>query len=1012
MNRGKIIFLGTLLVLLSIFIQLGNSVSYPANFKQKELKKNQPKLSSSLLNVHIVAHTHDDVGWLKTVDEYYYGANMSIQFSGVQYTLDSAISCLLANPDRKFIYVEVAFFERWWNEQSSSMQKSVANLVHNGQLEFINGGWCMNDEATTYYDDIIDQMSIGNQFLYDNFGVVPRVGWHIDPFGHSSTQATIFGAMGYDAFIIGRMDYQDIAARLETKNMEFMWRGSQSTPQYEIFTSVLRAMYCTPNGFDFEQGDTPVQDDPNLFNYNVEQVAENFVAVANEYATHYRTNNVLIPFGCDFAYMNANMYFKNIDKLIAHINANPTKYGIHLLYSTPSIYIDAVNKAGLTWDVKTDDLFPYSDDAHSYWTGYFTSRPALKGYVRQNNALLHILEQMLVTSQSNIQSAQSYVDQVIVMRQAMGVAQHHDAVSGTEMQHVADDYAMRLAIGNEQSLLALNKVIGQLLVSKPGGGSNANIVPSFTFCPLINQSICPSTDVLSSGVSVPVVFYNSLSWTRTDHVVIPIPIANVVVSDNSGNVQSQVTYTPSGAYQLEFYVYIPPLGYSSFVISPSSSAEDLEKYTHLSKETVYQSHQPLGGANSNIILENDYISVEFDGATGDIQSITNKSSNAQLAIQQDYQFYLPSLGDELSNQCSGAYIFRPIGENTYSYNNQSAQIKSANGPVVSYITRYWSDTMIQTYKLYANSEHLDIEEVIGPIDISDGTGKEVISRYTTNLNTNSKWYSDANGMEMQQRTLNYRPSWNYTIEEPISGNYVPVNSIAYIQDTDQQLQLTMLTDRSRGCASLANGEIEFMLHRRTLMDDGRGVREPMNESTQIITNSKLIFHDISSNAQSHYRKAQQGLAHPIYPMFTTTQESSAVWNNMYNSVFNPLAFDVPDGLKIQTLQWVDSTNSAILLRIQNIYQIDGQDHQDPQTISIDIGSLFSFLRVTSVTEMNLSAVEKISNVHRLKWNTNSNINNNNNSNKKPSNNNNVDSSYVFQITPMDIRTFIITLESN
>ena len=96
------------------------------------------------------------LGWLKTVDQYYTGSNTSIQEAGVQFVLDNVVRALLENPARKFIYVEIAFFSRWWAEQSEAKKSEVRDLVTTGRLEFINGGWCMSDEATPTYSDVIE----------------------------------------------------------------------------------------------------------------------------------------------------------------------------------------------------------------------------------------------------------------------------------------------------------------------------------------------------------------------------------------------------------------------------------------------------------------------------------------------------------------------------------------------------------------------------------------------------------------------------------------------------------------------------------------------------------------------------------------------------------------------------------------------------------------------------------------------------------------------------------------
>ena len=278
--------------------------------------KNEDKL-----HVHLVPHSHDDVGWVKTVDQYYHGTPDFL--AGVKKILDSVIRQLSADPSRRFIFVEIAFFERWWNEQSLVKQEEVRKLVKEKRLEFINAGFCMNDEATTHYNGIIDQMTYGLNFIQETFGsnARPRIAWHIDTFGHSSEQAAIFAQMSFDGFFIGRIDYADKKLRLRQRRMELVWRGSRNLGQdSDIFTGVLYNLYFPPERFCYDRfcAVNPI------YHNNAKETVDRFVEVTCNQAEHYKTNHIMLTMGGDFMFMDANSWYTNLDKLIKYVNSVST----------------------------------------------------------------------------------------------------------------------------------------------------------------------------------------------------------------------------------------------------------------------------------------------------------------------------------------------------------------------------------------------------------------------------------------------------------------------------------------------------------------------------------------------------------------------------------------------------------------------------------------------------------------------------------------------------------------
>lgn len=979
-----------------------------------------------MLNVHLICHTHDDVGWLKTVDQYYYGSKNSIQRAGVQYVLDSVIQALKDDPKKKFIYVESAFFFRWWDNQSDDMKTLVKSLVSQGQLEFINGGWCMNDEAAAHYNAIIDQMTHGLAKLNSTFGedARPTVAWQIDPFGHSREQASLFAQMGFNGLFFGRLDHDDKSTRWANKTMEMVWQGSQNLGESAwIFTGVLPNGYGPPSGFCFDIlcNDDPIMDDPRLHDYNVDEKVEGFLKAAESQAQGYTTNHTIMTMGEDFNYQSADMWYKNIDKLIRYVNErqkNGSK--VNVFYSTPSCYLESLYAANLTWPTKTDDFFPYASGNHSYWTGYFTSRPSLKGYVRQTNNFLQGVKQV---------SALLGLGQdprLLTLKEAMAVVQHHDAVSGTAKQHVTDDYSQRLAHGVSQAFEMVAEAYSKL---QPDASEMTESLEP-VFCALLNVSSCQVSETSKTFV---VTLYNPLARPRQYFARIPVPDnVGYKVTDYMGNaVEAQLVPLPealialpgrnsTAKYDLVFIAEnIPPLGFLQFHVQSTGNIRIHKQQ----RSTIHALHH-----TKDIHIINENLAVGLDDTTGLLKSIgvVTPEGMKEIKVHQTFLWYAGMSGDNSQEEkrASGAYIFRPNGTFAHpvsTFTNTSV----IQGSLVTEIHQVWSPWVSQVTRLYTGQLHVQMEWLVGPIPIEDGVGKEVVSRVVwEDTRTNGTFYTDSNGREILKRVRDFRSTWQLKNLEPVAGNYYPVNSRLMIKAAPD-FQAALLTDRSQGGSSLGEGHMELMVHRRLLHDDAFGVGEPLNETafdhglvvrgTHYLTYSYLATPECDFGCL-HRRLGEEVMLQPIIS-FSKTSMSAYDWKTTFNNKWTGLKSSLPPSVHLLTLEpWTDG---SLLLRLEHMFEAEESSGlSDPVTLNLQ--DLFADWTIVSAEETTLSGNLLKRDSNSMEWNINSSHRPNHiqaGQGNSPSHSNHVqdrqsDQDLTVTLNPMEIKTFILTVKKS
>ena len=236
---------------------------------------------SEASTVHVIPHSHCDPGYGKTYEEYFTGE--------VKNILDTVLVALQDDPHKRFVWGEVCFLSRWWQQASDQQKDTLKNLHARGQLEFIGGGWVMHDEADTSLRGILNQMTEGLMFLNTTLGVRPTVGWHIDPFGHSSFTPELYSLLGYDAIVLNRIPDSIKQQMKANKELEFHWHYPYSNRT--IFAHVLDSHYGTPH----------------IIGITDEEKANSFVDICRNRLQWFKTDNLLLPFGDSFKMPHQNL---------------------------------------------------------------------------------------------------------------------------------------------------------------------------------------------------------------------------------------------------------------------------------------------------------------------------------------------------------------------------------------------------------------------------------------------------------------------------------------------------------------------------------------------------------------------------------------------------------------------------------------------------------------------------------------------------------------------------------
>ena len=797
------------------------------------------------INIHVIPHTHLDPGWLNTPEEYYYNERIEDIFNTMLYTL-------LVDREKTFVINELFYFLKWYNSKDKKSQSNIKKLINQKRVEFVSGGYVVNDEATPLYYNIMDQIRIGLQFLQEEFGVIPKTGWYIDSFGHSAANAHILSKLNYENLVLGRLHYDYLNLLKNEKNTEFYWAPFSNKP---ILTHILPLHY----GFNLFQEDLGKIE--SEFETNLDQICTDLFNNLKESLRGLRHNNIMFLYGDDFQFKDSTI-FSNIDKLIKLIKKKETQEKIkkildtnekiNFFYSTPKKYFNSMKNdleknGNKLKTFKNIDFYPLRTDC--FWTGFFTSRPYLKGYIRKASnifftiskyhSLNRLTNQNLYQDNDNNNNSLSNLDS---FRKVVGLTQHHDAITGTCRQYVSADYIRSLKYYIDLFEQDLQNDLEQFLNIKISNICYSNYLVDQ------DQERCSKQFLISKDTSkdkIKIGLLNPKFSSSSDENKILINIEIIESNSfyviegvksqffclNENNLKNKELFKYKNKCFLSFFYKFKKGEEIAYVV--------LNKITKGKKSNKYYSLSSIINKEKiELIKKKDNIQnlifypkkFEFN-----LEYKNNNKINKIKFSYYDGMYYVNA-----DNCKDGAYQFSPY--NKYpekvkiDYKN-SFYFQSDLG--ITFVTRntYASFTFFTIFyePFFIKVDHIfdSVEESYFLNRFSFGYSF-VLKTNINNMKEDKKpiFYTDSNGIETIQRKIDSFP-YNESANVTVGANFYPVTSYICIKDEnnnngDENI-VTVFNDRPQAGTGLLPGSIILVLQRMSYGADKKGLDENMYE---------------------------------------------------------------------------------------------------------------------------------------------------------------------------------------